>query len=105
MECAAGYAGRPMNLARWFRQIWPTQGKRIAVIEGYRAIPQLTLADIALRGRCYDADLRDIKTEFDAGVRAGRQQLALEIIKIADAAPQHLFGYVERKPETEEPKR
>jgi hypothetical protein len=96
-----------MNLRKYFAQMWPGESGRRIVLEQYRIIAnqKLALADIALRGGVYSVDPRPPANFYDAGVREGRRQMALEIARICDADPAHLYGFVERKPQNQEPNR
>ncbi|MDE2579960.1 MAG: hypothetical protein KGL46_14245 [Hyphomicrobiales bacterium] len=94
-----------MNLPRWFRQMWPDDTARRVVVAEYEAIGRQkhALADIALRGGVYSVDATPVASLYDAGVREGRRQMALEIIRICNADPAQLFGFVSAKPRREEP--
>jgi hypothetical protein len=83
-----------MNLRGWFRQVWQPEARRI-VLEQYRAIGKLALADIALRGSVFNGFEPGLSL-FDAGVAEGRRQMALEIIRICDGDVRALFGTIER---------
>lgn len=89
-----------MNLPNWFRQMWPFPDGRRVVIDQYRVLAnqKLALADIALRGGVYSVNPKPPANFFEAGVREGRRQMALEIARICDADPAALYGFLERKP-------
>lgn len=84
------------DLVRWFRQVWPSDARRMGVLSGYAVIGQqkLALADIALRGMVY-------RSTFDpnpqtSAFQQGRQSLALEIIRLAGEDPAALYARIER---------
>lgn len=88
-----------MNLARYFRQFWPFDDARAAVIAGYQRLARdkLLLADIGLRGGVWTGGRPGLSV-FDAGVQEGRRQLAIEIWRCCRADPADLFGHVPKKP-------
>ncbi len=92
-----------MNLPRWFRQAWPYSDARKALLAEYGQLKRLNLvlADIGMRGGLW-GDPGRVASLYEAGVAAGRRQMALEIFRIVRADPTQLFGYVPTKRETDD---
>jgi len=88
-----------MNLVRWFRQAWPFDHGRRAVLAEYGRLNNLplVLTDLGLRGGVWAAQ-PGVSNLYQAGWNEGRRALALETFKIAKTDPKQLFGYVPEKP-------
>lgn len=82
------------RLAAWFRAAW--YGREHRVLAEYRAIGQLALTDIALRGGVFSAPARTAGDTFGDGVNEGRRLLALEIIGISDVDPRELSALMSK---------
>jgi len=89
-----------MNLVRWFAQAWPYPDARKALLAEYAQLKQLNLVmtDIGMRAALW-GDEGKPATFYDAGVAAGRRQMALEIFRICQADAKQLFGFVPTKRE------
>ncbi len=84
----------------WLHQIWPGRQKQFALLGEYAAIGaqhQLFLADVALRGRVFTADIAGA-TDSQTFVNLGRRELALEIIELCNVPPDRLFALIEKAP-------
>lgn len=85
-------------LAEHLLQAWPDEEQRRIVIDGYGALAlnKLLLADIALQGGVFLEN--DGATDaYGAGVTAGRRQLAVRIVKAANAEPMLLMDYFAKR--------
>lgn len=82
---------------RWFREVWPRDAGRQAVISDYATVGQCRhfLTDVAIRGSVF-APFGDVTDALQLARLEGRRELALEIIRTAGEEPGALYRYVEK---------
>jgi hypothetical protein len=85
-------------IVQWLRQIWPRKAGLDAVIADYQTVGTLKhfLTDLALRGFVWTVHPRPPEGLFEAGLREGRRELALEVIRTAGERPENLYRWIER---------
>lgn len=86
------------SLADHFLTHWPTDENRRLVVHGYEDMGRapLLLADIALQGGLF-ADNTGARDSYELAILEGRRQMAVRIVKAANADPALLFQYFERR--------
>ena len=89
-----------MNIREYLRQIWPSDQKRAAVLNAYRGLArppfEFLLADVCLRGGVF-ADPPQDASLYQCGVLAGRRQMALEMLRLAEIDPMLVREWFETK--------
>lgn len=83
------------NLLLHFVVRWPRKCREVA--QNYLVVRECPyfLADVMLRGGVMSAPEAGLST-FDAGVKEGRRQLAVEILRLAGEDPLRLWAIVEK---------